>query len=105
MTATLEGFEGDSLSIESGGGVQLKALDCTYTDLDLHLSGGIQGDLDGLTAENIHIKGNGAVDLKIRMNGGILSGEVNGAANIYIRGNVAKNTLKVQGVSNIEYQY
>lgn len=103
MTAHLEGFEGDSLSIESGGGVQLKALDCRYTDLDLRLSGGIQGDLDGLTADNIHIKGNGAVDLKIRMNGGTLSGEVNGAANIYIRGSIDKNTLKVQGVSNIDY--
>jgi|GEM_PF-743653 len=104
MTASLKGFEGDSLSIESGGGVHLKALDCTYNDLDLQLSGGIQGDLDGLTADNIHIKGNGAVDLKIRMNGGTLSGEVNGAANIYISGRVSQNTLKVQGVSNVEYQ-
>lgn len=103
MSASLQDFTGDELRINSGGGVQLKAVNCTYTDLELDLSGGIQGNLQDLKAENINIDGNGAVDLDLHMNGGSLTGEVNGAANIKIRGSMRKNTLQVHGVSNVEY--
>lgn len=103
MSASLQDFTGDELQINSGGGVQLKAENCIYTDLELDLSGGIQGNLQDLKAENINIDGNGAVDLDLYMNGGSLTGEVNGAANIKIRGSMRKNTLQVHGVSNVEY--
>lgn len=56
-----------------------------------------------LSAENIQINGNGEVDLDLNMNGGSLTGEVNGAANIKVRGNLAQNSLQVHGISNIEY--
>lgn len=103
LTATLSNFSGDELLIESGGGVQLNAADCAYNQLELELSGGIQGNLKELKADNIHIEGNGAVDLDLYIDGGSLTGEVNGAAHIRIRGSLKKNTLKVNGVSNIEY--
>ena len=47
--------------------------------------------------------GNGAVALCLNMNGGSLTGEVNGAANIKISRSVRKNSLRVNGVSNVEY--
>ncbi len=103
LTARLAGFAGDELVIKSGGGVQLNAADCAYNKLELELSGGIQGSLKELKAEDIHIEGNGAVDLDLHVDGGSLTGEVNGAAHIRIRGSLHKNTLKVNGVSNIEY--
>ncbi len=105
LSASLSGFSGDELSIKSGGGVQIQADNCHYTQLELDLSGGIQGNLKDLRAENIHVEGSGAVDLDLMVDGGSLTGEVNGAANIKIRGNLSKNTLTVNGVSNIEYLY
>lgn len=103
LSAGIHGFTGETLTIAGGGGVQIKAEDCRYEKLSLQLSGGIQGDFRDLSAEDIHIKGNGAVDLDVTMNGGALTGDVNGAANIKVRGNVAQNSLRVHGVSNIEY--
>lgn len=103
MTASLSGFSGDELVINCGGGVQLNADNCEYQSLELGLSGGIQGNLKDLQAENIHIDGNGAVDLDLQVNGGSLTGAVNGAANIKVRGRINKNTLQVNGVSNVEY--
>jgi len=103
LTAGLHGFTGETLSIAGGGGVQIKAEACRYEKLSLKLSGGIQGDFRDFSAENIHINGNGAVDLDLKMNGGALTGEVNGAANIKVKGRLAQNSLQVHGVSNIEY--
>src|SRR6056297_3718154 len=103
LTAGIHGFTGDTLSIAGGGGVQIKAEACRYEKLSLQLSGGIQGDFWDLSAKDIHINGNGAVDLDLKMNGGALTGEVNGAANIKVKGSVAQNSLQVHGVSNIEY--
>jgi len=103
LTAGLHGFTGDTLSIAGGGGVQIKAEACRYEKLSLKISGGIQGDFRDLSAEDIHINGNGAVDLDLKMNGGALTGEVNGAANIKVKGRLAQNSLQVHGVSNIEY--
>ena len=103
LSASLSGFSGDELKIKSSGGVQVKADNCHYRLLELDLSGGIQGNLKDLRAENIHVEGSGAVDLDLTVDGGSLTGELNGAANIKIRGNLSKNTLTVNGVSNIEY--
>ncbi|MCF7914495.1 MAG: DUF2807 domain-containing protein [Spirochaetaceae bacterium] len=103
LSAKIQGFTGEALSIAGGGGVQITAENCRYKKLSLQLSGGIQGDFRDLSAETIHINGNGAVDLDLSLNGGALTGEINGAANIKVRGSVAKNSLRVHGVSNIEY--
>ncbi len=103
LSASLSGFSGEELTIKSGGGVQIEADNCQYSQLELKLSGGIQGNFKDLRAENIHVDGSGAVDLDLMVDGGSLTGELNGAANIRIRGNLRKNTLTVNGVSNIEY--
>ena len=103
LSAVIRGFTGKTLTIASGGGVQIKAEACRYEKLSLKISGGIQGDFRDLSAEDIHINGNGAVDLDLKMNGGALTGEVNGAANIKVKGRLAQNSLQVHGVSNIEY--
>jgi len=104
LDAELSGFRGEEMILEGSGGLNIKARDCAYTDLWVETSGGVNADLREMPVKNAHVDASGALHMILSMQGGELTGQINGAGSLEYYGSVSKNTLSVSGVSNIRHR-
>ena len=98
---TLAGFQGDRLSIDVAGAVQLEGSDGRYEELDLSVAGASAIDLRGIPVRNAEVDLNGASDVVLTMSGGILSGSVAGAGRVRYYGSVSEEQIAVAGITRV----
>lgn len=104
IDARLSGFSGSTMFIEGSGGLNIVAEDCRYDDLRFETSGGTNAELRDMPVRNAHIESTGALNMVLTMEGGELSGRINGVCSLDYYGEVSNNTLSVSGVSSISHK-
>lgn len=104
LQVDMRGFTGKSLTLRAGGALDMAADECRYENLSIEVNGGMNADLRSMPVVNADVNSSGAADLKLRLEGGRLTGHVSGAANIEYYGTVLENSLSVSGISNVEHK-
>jgi hypothetical protein len=103
-TLSFSGFEGRELSIVSSGASEVRANASRYDDLRLVLSGAGSAELEDLTATNADVTVSGAADVRLRMGGGRLTGNLSGASNLEYWGSVSEQSLSQSGVGSVRHR-
>ncbi len=103
-TLSFAGFEGRELSIVSSGPSALRAAASRFDDLRLVMSGAGSAELGELTATNANVTVSGAADIRLRMAGGKLSGNLSGASNLEYAGTVSEQTLTQSGAGSVRHR-
>lgn len=104
LQVDMRGFTGKNLTLETSGAMEMAADECRFENLTIEVSGGVTADLRDMPVVNADVNSSGAADLKLRLDGGRLTGHVSGAANIEYYGKVSENSLSVSGISNVEHK-
>jgi hypothetical protein len=102
LNGTIGGFSESPLRLELNGGTALRILSGSSSDFRLKANGGTMLDAQGFVVENARIEVNGAGEVSLSMNGGDLSGSLNGAVSLSYRGEVANERVSTSGVSSVK---
>ena len=97
----LSGFGGDRLEIDVAGAVRLTGRDGRYEELELFAAGASAIDLRGIVVTDAAVDLNGASDVVLTMNGGVLSGSAAGAGSLRYYGTVSEERVAVAGITRI----
>jgi Putative auto-transporter adhesin, head GIN domain len=102
-SVTFSGFDGTTLAVMASGATNLRGLSSRYRDLELGLSGAGQLDLRDVVATNAHVNLSGVGSIKLRLDGGTLSGSASGAASIEYSGTVSEERIARSGAVGIRH--
>lgn len=94
-TLTLSGLDIDSISIRSLGFTNISGDECIIQDLDFRNTGLSRMDLSNIPVTNAYLDCQGIYAIGILMNGGKLSGIINGLGTFDCQGDVSENELLV----------
>ena len=97
----LTGFSERELKLKFTGGSWVTGSNCNFENLLLISAGAINLEFDDIKTINVDAQLSGAGNLIFDMDGGILSGNADGAMNIEYYGN-ARQELQASGLANIE---
>jgi hypothetical protein len=99
--ASFSGFEGGELVLDVSGAVELRGSASRYETLTLDLSGAGEVDLGDVPVTNAEIDVSGAGNVTLQMNGGRLTGDLSGAANLEYFGTVSEESLDQSGAVSV----
>lgn len=101
-TGVMKGLSQDKFTIKSEGGIVITLQECDFEQFDMDLAGGsIIHALDSKT-RNADVTLRGGGDVKLHMNGGRLTGMVEGAASIAYTGELSLEDVKSSGVASVK---
>jgi len=100
----LNNFDLDSLEIKNSGASNITGSDISIEDLHLVVNGAANAELDNYRIKNCELDISGAAMIDLRMDGGILSGQVSGAASVTYSGTVSKESVHVWGIGSLEHK-
>jgi hypothetical protein len=98
------GFTIDRLEVDLEGASNLKGEDSDIEDLFITAEGATNVDCGNCEIVNAHLDVEGAGSVKLRMNGGNLTGTVAGLANVVYIGTVKRETIKVDGLGSVKHR-
>jgi hypothetical protein len=98
---SFSGFDGAELSLDLSGAGQLRGTASRFDRLVLDMSGAAEIDLDDVPVTNAEVDISGAGNVKLRMAGGRLTGDISGAANLEYSGTVSAETIDRSGLVNV----
>jgi hypothetical protein len=98
---SFSGFDGRALSLDISGAVELTGAASRFETLTLDLSGAGSVDLEDSLVTNADIDVSGAGNVSLSMNGGRLTGEMSGAANLEYTGTVSEESVEKSGFVNV----
>ena len=98
---SLSGFRGDRLDIDVAGAVRLEGRDGRYGALELYAAGASDIDLRGITVTDAEVDLNGASNVVLTLDGGVLSGSSAGAGSLVYYGPVSEERIEVAGITRI----
>lgn len=99
--ASFQGFSENQMSVLLDGAAQIKGYDSEVRDLNVRLQGLGQIDLEGIKAVNAQVNLDGAGEIILDMNGGDLSGSLEGLGQISYSGSVAREDVEVDGLGKV----
>jgi len=100
---SFSGFEGASLSVNVSGAVDLTGAASRFDTLTLDLSGAGSIDLRDVSVTDANVDIRGSANVKLRMAGGRLAGDVAGASNLEYYGTVSQEAIDKSGFVNIRH--
>jgi hypothetical protein len=103
VEASLDGFGGDELTIDTSGAAELEAHNSRYNTLILDSSGAVEVNFKELTVINAQVDLSGASEVTLTMNGGELKGDISGAGSIDYYGTVSSESIDVSGAGDISH--
>jgi hypothetical protein len=98
---SFSGFDGDTLSLDVSGSGQVRGVASRFDRLTLDMSGAAAIDLADVPVTDADVDVSGAGEVKLRMAGGRLSGDISGAANLEYSGTVSAETIDRSGMVNV----
>lgn len=101
VSINLTGFNLDSLEVEVDGAASLTARDGSIGDLSLDSAGAASFDFSRIKVKNAEVEMDGASDLDIWMDGGDLTGVLRGVGNVSFSGDVADESIRVEGLGRV----
>lgn len=99
---SLAGFSSDTLEIDIDGAGSLSARDLRVDRLDLSSDGAVRIDLRESLVTNAALDVDGAASLQLQMAGGILEGELDGAAVLSFSGPVSAERIDTGGLGSVQ---
>jgi len=96
-----DGFSGEHLHITISGAGNIEGDDGQYRDLRLTMSGAGNVDMHEMDFEDAQVILSGAGNVSLRMNGGILSGNLSGFGNIEYYGRVSEERVNISGFGKV----
>jgi hypothetical protein len=100
---SLSGFEGGALSLNVNGAIDLTGAASRFDTLTLDLSGAGSIDLTDVPVTDANVDISGAANVKLRMAGGRLAGDMSGAANLEYYGTVSQEAIDRSGFVNVRH--
>jgi hypothetical protein len=91
----LSEIKNDSLILNINGVTKITASSCTVQNLSLTEKGIANIDLSGVPIANANLECDGTFNIDLLMNGGRLSGNLNGVGNLSYKGEVSVNDIQV----------
>jgi len=101
---SFSGFAGPALSLDLSGFSTLTGTASRFDKLTLDMSGGVNVDLSDVPVTDADVDVSGAGNLKLRMAGGRLTGDMSGAANVEYFGSVSAETIDRSGISSVRHR-
>jgi len=99
---TLEDFTSDSFTIESEGASNVEGRNNIFKDLMLSCEGAVNIDLKDSKTVNAEVDLEGASNVVLTMDGGSLTGEIEGVGSLEYYGDVSEEDVHNKGLSNIQ---
>ena len=96
-TINLSGLDIDSLSVKTLGVANISGDKGSIRDLEFDNQGVLRTDLSAIQVTNANIMCNGVFTIELLMNGGRLSGNLNGIGSLNYHGDVSENDIRVNG--------
>lgn len=96
------GFSGESLDLRIVGGAKIKGGDGRYETLSLRTEGATKVDLLNLDVVDADLRINGASDVTVFMDGGVLTGELAGVGSVKYAGFVREQKIQVSGLGKVK---
>ena len=100
---SFSGFEGAALSLNVSGALELTGAASRFDTLMLDLSGAGNIDLTNVPVTDANVDISGAANVKLRMAGGRLAGDLAGAANLEYYGTVSQEAIVKSGFVNVRH--
>lgn len=100
-TMSFSGFDGGTLSLDLSGAGQLRGTASRFDKLDLDMSGASQIDLEDVPVTDAEVDISGAGNVKLRMAGGRLNGDMSGATILEYSGTVSAESIDRSGFVNV----
>jgi Putative auto-transporter adhesin, head GIN domain len=100
-TVSLTGFDGESLDINVAGAAKVEAHGGRYDKLRLTGRGAGDFELQSMPVVDAEVHLEGASNVRLTMDGGVLSGTLSGVGNIEYAGNVEDERVQVSGFGTV----
>jgi hypothetical protein len=98
---SFSGFEGDALSLDVSGAIDLTGAASRFHTLTLDLTGAGRVNLAEVPVTDANVDVNGAVSVTLRMAGGRLTGDLSGTSNLEYFGTVSAEIIDKSGLVNV----
>jgi hypothetical protein len=102
--ASFSGFNEKSMDVIIGGAASIKGYDTEVTNLTVRLQGLGQIDLAGVQSVNAEVDLEGAGEIRLYMDGGVLDGSLEGLGSIVYSGIVSEENIKVDGFGKVRFE-
>lgn len=99
---TVTGFSGDDFDLKIEGASNVKGIENSITNLTIEADGAVSIDFEQSLVTNAHIELAGAGSVDLRMNGGRLTGSIEGLGNVTYYGDVEVENISTEGLSDVE---
>jgi hypothetical protein len=101
--AEFEGFAEQSMDITIDGAARIQGFDSEVNRLNVTLNGLGQIDLGGVVSVDAKVALEGAGEIILRMNGGVLEGSLGGLGGIQYYGSVREERVEVDGLGSVDH--
>lgn len=95
-------FNNAKASISMNGVMNVTGENCNFDQFSLSGTGVLNVSMSDVPITNAHFKYNGIYNINILMNGGELTGKLDGMGKIITSGEIAENSIKVNGPGNFK---
>ncbi len=97
-------FQISELDIGISGIADISGINSSVEKLSLNGSGIVNADLMAMPATNARFNYNGVYMIMMNVDGGELSGSINGPGKLIVSGNISTNTLKTENPDSVTYK-
>ena len=98
---SIDGFKEKHIEIHTDGAADIEADNSSADLLDVSLAGLGSIDLSGMATVNANVQLSGAGEIKLNMNGGVLTGVLDGLGSIRYEGHVSDEQVELNGLGRI----
>jgi hypothetical protein len=98
------GFEGSKLAAHVSGAADVRGREGRYRDLDVSLSGAGSLDFRDVVATNAKVALSGVGSIRLRVDGGVLTGNASGAGSIEYSGTVSMEQINKSGFVSVRHR-
>jgi hypothetical protein len=100
--AEFRGFDSPDLDVIIDGAAMIRGFDSEVDQLNVKLNGLGQVDLGDVASIDADVALDGAGEVVLNMNGGVLSGSLDGLGKVSYSGQVREEKIKVDGLGSVE---
>jgi hypothetical protein len=98
----IEGFQQERLSIDVAGASNVEVYDSRFENVVVDVDGAANVDLSESAAVNVEVDLDGAANVELQMDGGRLTGTLDGLGQVTYRGEVLEETIEVDGLGSVD---
>lgn len=99
----ISGMNLDALELRLEGAAKILAEDCEFNDVRLKAEGAANVDLQNSLTYTADLRIEGAAKVSIRMDGGPISGSLDGVGKVRYTGSVSEKDFRIDGLGSFEY--